>query len=335
VDNVKDHITKYLKGELSPAEMHDLEMKALQDPFLADALEGAEKISPDKFSSDVDEINKKLIKGSTNKLYWPLRIAASILLILSVTYFFLTSNPENEQMSLVVSDSSAVAESDLPLQKDSIYENKVDEKLLSLKTEEKTSESNQAKPETNPIASTPSSQVDKIEVADQASEDDDFIADAEITQEAGPTDELLLAEEKLDKVQEEKAMVQSEVLRKEAAPVAQSSAGAERAKKQAYAETSTAASNSMSHEEYQLYLRNNVIYPQAAIDNSITGEVIVSFIVKANGELSDFVTEKGIGFGCEEELIRLIKEGPKWTPATVNDKPIREKVTLSFTFERR
>jgi hypothetical protein len=33
-------IEKYLKGELSPREMHDLENAALEDPFLADALDG-------------------------------------------------------------------------------------------------------------------------------------------------------------------------------------------------------------------------------------------------------------------------------------------------------
>ncbi len=40
-------IQRYLKGEMSAREMHDLEKAALEDPFLADALEGFEKqLSP-------------------------------------------------------------------------------------------------------------------------------------------------------------------------------------------------------------------------------------------------------------------------------------------------
>ena len=38
--DLRNDIERYSKGELSPAEMHELERKALSDPFLADALEG-------------------------------------------------------------------------------------------------------------------------------------------------------------------------------------------------------------------------------------------------------------------------------------------------------
>ena len=45
MNNLSDDIIKHKKGELSPKEMHALERKALSDPFLADALEGADEIS--------------------------------------------------------------------------------------------------------------------------------------------------------------------------------------------------------------------------------------------------------------------------------------------------
>ena len=35
-------IRKYLNGELDAAAMHELERRALDDPFLADAIEGFE-----------------------------------------------------------------------------------------------------------------------------------------------------------------------------------------------------------------------------------------------------------------------------------------------------
>ena len=56
----KDDIEKYRKGELTPSEMNSLEKKALSDPFLADALEGAETISAKDFSEDLDELNESI-----------------------------------------------------------------------------------------------------------------------------------------------------------------------------------------------------------------------------------------------------------------------------------
>ncbi|MBT1686614.1 hypothetical protein [Dawidia soli] len=53
-----DHhdIERYLNGELSPAEMHALEKKALYDPFLADALEGAAQLAPAELSADLQQL---------------------------------------------------------------------------------------------------------------------------------------------------------------------------------------------------------------------------------------------------------------------------------------
>ena len=79
MDKWKDDIEKYRSGKLTPAKRHALEKKALSDPFLADALEGAEEITVDSFSADVEELNKKILDEKKNKWLWPLRIAASVV----------------------------------------------------------------------------------------------------------------------------------------------------------------------------------------------------------------------------------------------------------------
>ena len=56
--NRKSDIEKYLRGELSPAEMHALEKEALKDPFLAEALEGVEQTGADNFLYDLHGINR-------------------------------------------------------------------------------------------------------------------------------------------------------------------------------------------------------------------------------------------------------------------------------------
>ncbi|HEY4335654.1 MAG TPA: carboxypeptidase-like regulatory domain-containing protein [Puia sp.] len=66
MDNTSNHskigsdaeIRKYLNGELSPREMHDLERAALDDPFLADALEGLMAVPPQE--EDLDHLRSRL-----------------------------------------------------------------------------------------------------------------------------------------------------------------------------------------------------------------------------------------------------------------------------------
>jgi hypothetical protein len=61
MSDYRNDIEKYVKGELTPAERNALERKALHDPFLADALEGAEQLSAIDFSKDIDSLSSKLI----------------------------------------------------------------------------------------------------------------------------------------------------------------------------------------------------------------------------------------------------------------------------------
>jgi hypothetical protein len=80
-------IEKYLKGELTPAERHALEKKALNDPFLADALEGAEQIKAADFSNDVTQLNEQIARKKTFSVWmWTARIAAGLAFIIVSTF---------------------------------------------------------------------------------------------------------------------------------------------------------------------------------------------------------------------------------------------------------
>jgi peptidyl-prolyl cis-trans isomerase B (cyclophilin B) len=80
-------IEKYLKGELTPSERNALERKALYDPFLADALEGAEQIKAGEFSVDVAGLNERIaVKKTVSVWMWTARIAAGLAIILVSTF---------------------------------------------------------------------------------------------------------------------------------------------------------------------------------------------------------------------------------------------------------
>lgn len=83
---------------------------------------------------------------------------------------------------------------------------------------------------------------------------------------------------------------------------------------------------------FKKYLEDKLIYPQQAIANKIEGKVTVQFIVETTGKLSNFNVVKGIGYGCDEELIRLIKQGPKWSATKRDDELVKSRVRVRIRF---
>lgn len=87
-------------------------------------------------------------------------------------------------------------------------------------------------------------------------------------------------------------------------------------------------------EAFEVYLKENTKRPPKALESNIQGRVIVSFMVNEKGELSDFTIIRSIGFGCDEEAIRIIKNGPKWFPATKEDKPVSSSNEVVVKFRQ-
>ncbi|MBS1543301.1 MAG: TonB family protein [Bacteroidetes bacterium] len=84
---------------------------------------------------------------------------------------------------------------------------------------------------------------------------------------------------------------------------------------------------------YNQYLEDEMRYPPEALKKKINGKVTIEFTVNVLGQPTDFTVVKGIGFGCEEEAIRLIKEGPRWSPSTENNVPFESKVRVKLKFD--
>ena len=94
-----------------------------------------------------------------------------------------------------------------------------------------------------------------------------------------------------------------------------------------------AASYPGGTKAWEKYLRNNLIYPAEAIKSGVEGRVFIQYIVEINGKGSDIKVVKGIGAGCDEEALRLIREMPKWTPAKKNGKLVRQIMIQNVLFE--
>ena len=85
-------------------------------------------------------------------------------------------------------------------------------------------------------------------------------------------------------------------------------------------------------EAYRTFLQKNVHYPEAAKARNFSGDVFVSFVVDEAGRLLEAEVVKGVGYGLDEEALRLVRLMPWWTPAILAGKPVRVPATLRIRF---
>ncbi len=81
-----------------------------------------------------------------------------------------------------------------------------------------------------------------------------------------------------------------------------------------------------------LYLSKNIHYPDKASKMGIEGKVWVQLIIENNGKVSNVELSKGIGFGCDEEALRVISQMPDWIPGENNGKKVRVRMKVSVNF---
>ncbi len=87
-------------------------------------------------------------------------------------------------------------------------------------------------------------------------------------------------------------------------------------------------------EAMSIFLRKKIRYPSEAIRNKVEGRVYLRFVVEADGSVSNPIIVKGIGYGCDQEAIRLVGLMPKWTPGQQNGRnvPVYAEFLVNFKF---
>ncbi len=87
--------------------------------------------------------------------------------------------------------------------------------------------------------------------------------------------------------------------------------------------------------EMRKYLGKAIKYPQMAQDAGISGTVFLTFEVDKDGKIKDVKVLRGIGGGCDEEAMRVVKAMPQWTPGKQRGKSVRVQFTLPVKFTLR
>lgn len=81
------------------------------------------------------------------------------------------------------------------------------------------------------------------------------------------------------------------------------------------------------------FIQRNMRYPAMAQDNGTQGKVFVSFIVEKDGSISSVTLIRGIGDGCDEEALRVIRKSPRWNPGQQNKQSVRVRYTMPLAFQ--
>lgn len=80
------------------------------------------------------------------------------------------------------------------------------------------------------------------------------------------------------------------------------------------------------------FLRKNIKYPNQAREYNISGNVVVKFVVDKSGNVKDPEILKGIGYGCDDEALRVISSMPQWKPGYQNGKAVNVNFHLPVSF---
>lgn len=83
------------------------------------------------------------------------------------------------------------------------------------------------------------------------------------------------------------------------------------------------------------YLAAHAKYPVYEEYANITGKVALQFVVEADGRISQISSVRPISPGLAHEAVRVLRDTPKWKPATIKGIPVRSlcNVTINFALK--
>lgn len=85
-------------------------------------------------------------------------------------------------------------------------------------------------------------------------------------------------------------------------------------------------------QAFSLWLNRRIARPKGC---NHAGKMRVSFVVDTDGAVKDVEIEDGICEELDKLVVSLIGQSPKWEPATVNGKPVPQRLTIPITFQMR
>ena len=314
-----EDIRRYLDGRMNAIEMHAMENAALEDPFLADAMEGLEIAPVSAIQADMHTLSKKLEQRVTPAKVVPMRrerpwtaIAAAAVILMGLTMTLLYTNPNPLPPTIAKIEVPAREEASPIVQADSAVTPAPAPAPSSPATVEKQSQ-------TIARVDAPKA-ITNNEITNNDTKQDSSTRLIAAAPEAKDKENTVLGYS----TQRSKIDKESTARMRSAAPAA--APMVDKAKKESpvgriYTEPADGWS------AWEVYVLNNLRRPK---DPVVHGNVVVSFSVNPeNGKPFDIKIDKGLHPLYDKEAIRLIKEGPVWAVYNT-EAAVKTTVTVVF-----
>ena len=81
------------------------------------------------------------------------------------------------------------------------------------------------------------------------------------------------------------------------------------------------------------FISKNCKYPKSASSMGIEGTVYVSFVINADGDVTDVKIVKGISADCDKEAVRVISKMSEWNPGMMNQMSVAVRMVLPIKFQ--
>ena len=80
------------------------------------------------------------------------------------------------------------------------------------------------------------------------------------------------------------------------------------------------------------YIKENLKYPEEALEEEREAKVFVKFVVDENGAISNVISVRPAGYGFDEEAIRVVESMPEWKPGKQNGKAVKVHFQIPIYF---
>lgn len=88
-----------------------------------------------------------------------------------------------------------------------------------------------------------------------------------------------------------------------------------------------------SQDEYRKWVQATVKYPSLAQENGVVGAVVLKFVIGKDGRVGDITVLSSPDRSLSDEVTRVLKSSPAWTPGKQRDKPVSVYGTIRIVFQ--
>lgn len=80
------------------------------------------------------------------------------------------------------------------------------------------------------------------------------------------------------------------------------------------------------------FIGKNLKYPKVAQQKNIQGKVLIKLIIEEDGSIGETAILQSLGYGCDDEVTRVVKAMPRWSPGKKDNQLVRASFILPVMF---